>query len=498
MKRTLGFLMIAALAACEGPAGDKGDTGLVGSMGDKGDKGDKGDPGTVPAALGSLTPSTAFPGRTVMMQLSGVATHFSATSSVTFDDPAIKVVKSELGGNANLRLTVEIGLDAKMGAHDVSITSPPTGPESGAEDLKLKGALTISPSLALELASGTTMGPTVSQGGLVDLAVKNLDYRDNPFWSLSRFSGPTSSVNTVNASTVRMSGTVIVDALAPAGAMPVGGSTVGPFGNTISYVSDPTDAAAPQVKARAATALTLGTAKTGESVSEKRATNLYKFTTTADSQVVHMQFTSLGMGWVGGWNAVRPIGYTAPASGKFSEGQAFDTWATGTMATTARNVLQVVPKKGDGYVAVLASDLSGSMAHTYSVTAKAGAAAQMSSLKEPAMGDSTMSPLATIMSLDKAYYGTDGSVDAANEDDFVKFTVKSAGKVYVQVSAASGPNIGVGLRDSTCANVVMATQYSRLGSMGFEIDAKAGDTLCLRVSGDTSNTPYNLIISPAL
>ena len=57
MKRTLGFLMICALAACEGPAGDKGDTGLTGDKGTMGDKGDKGDPGSVPAALGSLTPS---------------------------------------------------------------------------------------------------------------------------------------------------------------------------------------------------------------------------------------------------------------------------------------------------------------------------------------------------------------------------------------------------------------------------------------------------------
>ncbi|HNI60874.1 MAG TPA: hypothetical protein PKW11_13085, partial [Pseudomonadota bacterium] len=135
MKRTLGFLMICALAACEGPAGDKGDTGLTGDKGTMGDKGDKGDPGSVPAALGSLTPSTAFPGRTVMMQLAGVATHFSATSSVTFDDPAIKVTKVELGGNANLRLTVEIGLEAKMGAHDVTISSPPTAPEGGSEEL---------------------------------------------------------------------------------------------------------------------------------------------------------------------------------------------------------------------------------------------------------------------------------------------------------------------------------------------------------------------------
>ena len=291
-----------------------------------------------------------------------------------------------------------------------------------------------------------------------------------------------------------MSGTAIVDVMAPAGALPVGGSTVGPFGQTTYYISDATDVAAPQVKARAATALTLGMAKAGEKLSEKRATNLYKFTTAADSQVVHMQFGSLGAGWLGG---TRPIGYTAPSSGKFSEGQAFDSWGSGLMSST-RNVLQIVAKKGDGYAAVLASDQSGSMGHTYSVTAKAGAAAMMSSLKEPMGGDSTSMPLASVAELDKAYYGVDGAIDAAYEEDFVKFKTKAAGKVYVQVSAVPGPNIGVGLRDATCAMVVQSTQYSKGGTMGFEIDAKAGDTICLRISGDVSGTAYGLIISPAL
>lgn len=492
MKNTLSFLMIAMLAACQGPAGDKGEAGLMGDKGDKGDKGDNSTGGT--AALAALTPSTMFPGRTAIMQLSGVATHFQGTSAITFDDPAIKVTRVDVGGNSNLRLTVEVGLDAKMGPHDLSISSPPTGGESGAEDLKLKGGLTVMPSLAIEPASGGTSGPMVSQGGLVDVAVRNLDYRDNPFWSLSRFAGPISTIGTVTATTVRMSGTAIVDVLAPTGALPVGGSTVGPFGQNIYYVSDAADKAAPQVKARAATALTLGMAKAGETISEKRATNLYKFTTAMDSQVVHMQFGTLGAGWTGG---LRPIGYTAPASGKFSEGQAFDSWGAGAVPMT-RNVLQIVAKKGDGYAAVLASDQSGSMGHSYSITAKAGAATTLSSLKEPMGGDSTTMPLASVAELDKAYYGLDGAIDMAYEDDFIKFKAKTAGKVYVQVSAVAGPNIGVGLRDATCGMVVMSTQYSRGGTMGIEIDAKAGDTYCLRISGDTASTPYGLIISPAL
>ena len=93
MKKTLSFLMMAMLAACQGPAGEKGEAGLMGDKGDKGDKGDTNSGGGT-AALAALTPSAMFPGRTAVMQLSGVATHFQSTSSVTFDDPAIKVAKT--------------------------------------------------------------------------------------------------------------------------------------------------------------------------------------------------------------------------------------------------------------------------------------------------------------------------------------------------------------------------------------------------------------------
>lgn len=492
MKKTLGFLLFATLTACQGPAGDQGQVGAIGDKGDKGDKGDPG-PGTTPA-LAALTPSTMFLGRTTVMQLSGVSTHFQSSSSVVFDDPAIKVTKIEVGSNANLRFTVEVGLDAKLGSHDLTISSPPTGGEAGAEDLKLKGGLTITPSLSVELGSGVSTGPTVNQGGLLDVAVRNLDYRDNPFWSQTRFAGPVSTIGSVSATSARLAGTALVDALAPAGALVIGGATVGPLGQTVYYSSDAADMASPTVNARAATELKFGTAKTGESIAEKRATNLYKFTTAADSQVVHLQFSSLGTGWN---SSVRPIGYTAPASGKFGEGLAFDSWGTG-FSPTVRNVLQILQKKGDGYTVVLASDQSGSMAHGYSVTAKSGAAAAMTSLKEPAMGDSTGSPLATIAELDKAYFGTDGAFDAAYEDDFIKFKAKTTGKVFVQISAVAGPNIGVGLRDATCSTVVLSTQYNRGGSMGIELDTKAGETYCLRLSGETAGTAYSLIISPAL
>lgn len=494
MKRTLSCLLLSVLCACQGPPGDKGEAGMMGDKGDKGDKGDIGDKGTTPPVLTSLTPAVAFPGRTLLVQLSGAATHFSSSSTLSFDDPAIKVVKVDTGSNANLRATIEIGIDAKLGPHDVQISSPsPAGGDGPNEDLTLKGAFTLQPSLGVDLPTGGTAGPTVVQGGLVDLAVRNLDYRDNPFYSQTRFYGPVSSIGQVTASTVRLAGTAIVDALAPAGAIAVGASTVDPFGKTLAYVGDPKDTANPQAKARAATVLTLGTPKIGETISERRATNLYKFTTAADSQVVHMQFSNLGAGF--GYS--RPVGYTAPASGRFSEGQAFDSWGVG-YSPSARNVLQIVQKKGDAYAVVLASDQNGSATHTYSISAKAGAAAQMSSLKEPAGGDSPASPLATIASLDKAYFGMDGTVDAAWEDDYIKFVAKSTGKVYVQVSASPGPRIGIGLRDAACTAVIQSTQYSQGGTMGLEVDVKAGDSFCLRLSGDIVGTTYGVILSPAL
>ena len=120
MKKTLSFLMMAMLAACQGPAGEKGEAGLMGDKGDKGDKGDTNSGGGGTAALAALTPSAMFPGRTAVMQLSGVATHFQSTSSVTFDDPAIKVTKVDVGSNSNLRLMVEVGVDAKLGARSCS------------------------------------------------------------------------------------------------------------------------------------------------------------------------------------------------------------------------------------------------------------------------------------------------------------------------------------------------------------------------------------------
>src|SRR5262249_44857300 len=117
MKKTLSMLLpltfFGSLAACGGEKGDKGDPGDPGLMGDKGDKGDPGN-GGANAAVSLLTPTSIFAGRSTLLQISGVGTHFADASTVDFGDPAIKVQSVQAGSGANLRVAITVGVDAKM------------------------------------------------------------------------------------------------------------------------------------------------------------------------------------------------------------------------------------------------------------------------------------------------------------------------------------------------------------------------------------------------
>lgn len=507
MKTTrhfLSFLVLGALLA-DG-CGDKGDPGLQGDPGDpgeKGDRGDKGDPGKVAPALALLTPSTLYPGRSAVLQLSGVGTAFTSSSQVSFGDTAIKVAKVEAGSNANLRITVDVGLDARLGAHEVKVISPrPDVP--GDIELKLAGGLWIAPSLAIESEAGPMgmmVGPSAPQGGFVDVGMRNLDFRDNPLGTAPRLAAPLSLISTTTLTAAASRMVALVDALAPAGATRTALTTTNPLGQPVGFVADPMDAAALKVTARAATELKSGVTKTSETLPARRATNLYKVTTTTDNQLVQLTFTGFGSG-LSAMFGPRLSGNTAPASGAFRDGRALDTSATPGMVmgtASARTALWAVPKAGDTYFTIYASDLNGSLNHGYSVTAKVGAAGALGSLKEPMMGDTPMAPLATITELDKAYVGTDGAIDSNLEYDYIKFKAKQSGRVFLAVSANPGITIGLGVRGADCSVFVTAATYSSTGAVVNEFDAKAGDTYCLRVFGDSNGTtPYQIIISPGL
>jgi len=503
---TVGLALVGFFAGCGEPApGEKGDPGLTGDKGDKGEKGEKGEPGmsgTVDPAVSLLTPPSLFAGRNALVQVSGVSTHFAAGSTVDFGDAAIKVNKVEAGSNANLRISVTVGADAKLGPHDVTVASPPTGAMGGPETVTLKGGFTVLPSLAMEAPPMGTMVATAPQGGLVDIAVKNLDLRENPFsqFGITRFTNGASSVGTPSTRTDRFAVLALVDALAPAGGLRVSvGSGDSPDSLTY-YTSDPSDAAAIKVTARMATELKAGMAVASQSIGAKNGTVLYKLTTTADNSVVQLAFTGLGAG-LSGVASPRLIGAQAPASGKFGDGRSFDTSATPVtmgMGIAARNGFMLLPKMGDAYFSVYASDFSGGMTHTFTTTAKVAAGTALSSLVEPMGGDSEMKPIATIMTLDKPYFGLDGAADAAYDQDFIKFTPKTTGRVYVIVNTTVGVSMGLGLRQGDCTSILAASKYSATGTVFNETDVTAGTAYCVRVAGDGKPTPYQVIITQAL
>ncbi len=496
MNRTLiPFLLLGLVGACGGEP-IKGDPG---ERGDKGDPGTKGDPGQVDPALQVVTPQALFAGRTAVLQIGGVGTTFAAGSTVDFGDPAVKVLKVELGSQASLRVTVEVGTTAKIGAHDVTVNSPvpPTG-GPGPEQVKLKGGFTVMASLLNVAPMGMTTGPTVDQGGFADLSARNLDYRENPFYTGARIAGPFLQIGSATMSSTAIAAVALVDALAPAGSLQTQVTTVNPLGQTVGYAADPADPAAVKVKARAATALTAGMTKTGEMLAERRASNLYKLTTTADNQALLLSFGGLGSAFTGAGAGI--VGAMAPGSGHFGDGASVAPSVTISMmgAVTAYNSVMVLPKAGDYYFAVYASDQSGSMNHSYAVTAKTATSGALGSLKEPMTADTPAMPLGNLAALDKPYYGTDGAIDVAYESDYIKFKATKTGRVYLSVTATPGIRIGVGVRQADCQMVVAGTISSSSGTAGNEVDVTDGSTYCVRVAGDAATTPYQLLIVPAL
>ena len=497
MKRTLiPFLLLGLVGACGGGEPVKGDPG---ERGDKGEPGTKGDPGQVDPALQVITPQALFAGRTAVLQIGGVGTTFAAGSTVDFGDPAVKVQKVELGSQASLRVTVEVGTAAKIGAHDVTVSSPapPTGGQ-GPEQVKLKGGFTVMASLLSVAPMGMMTGATAEQGGFAELGARNLDYRDNPFYTGARIAGPFLQIGATTTSATAIAAVALVDALTPAGTLQTQVTTVNPLGQTVAYVSDPADPAAVKVKARAATALTAGMTKTGEMLAERRATNLYKLTTTADNQTLLMSFGGLGAAFTGAGAGI--VGAMAPSSGHFGDGASVSPSVTVGMmgVVTAYNSAMVLPKAGDYYFTVYASDQSGSMNHSYAVTARTAATGALGSLKEPMMADTPATPLGNLAALDKPYYGTDGAIDAAYDSDYIKFKANKTGRVYVSVTTTPGVRIGVGIRQSDCTMIVAGTITSSSGTVGNEADVTDGGTYCVRVAGDATTAPYQLLIVPAL
>lgn len=509
MTVSAGLSMTLALTSCGGEAGEKGNTGDPGATGEKGEKGEAGS-GT--AAISLLVPSSSFAGRTALLQISGVGTHFADGSMVDFGDPGLKVRSVQAGSSANLRVLVDIGVEAQLGVHDVMVMSPQ--PPSGGEEehLLLTGGFTVTPSLLEELPGAATMPVKAPQGGVVELALRNIDDRDNPFSTATGQTpqlvlGPT-LLGTPTISTTRYSYVGLVDALAATGGVRVGLLQKDRQGQNLGHASDPADKNAPQIMARPATALTSGMAKTGELLGQAatgtRATNLYKVTTAVDNQVVHLAFSGLGSALSAPYMPPRSPGlggYMTGGSGQFRDGRSFESSETPGMAAmtvSARNALLLLPKAGDYYFAVYATDLSGSMNHGYTVTGRWATATSIGSLKEPTPEDSTGMPLGNIMLLDKPYFGTDGAADKEFDEDFIRFKAGKTGRVYASLQTTPGVSIGLGLRGGDCTAILAQSRYSTSGNVLNEMDVVDGQTYCVRIAGNGQAAPYQFVITPPM
>jgi len=480
---SLRFVLPLVLPLCAQISCGDPPAGPTGPQGEPGPKGDPGPTGTLPAQLVGVLPSSVFAERSVQIQVSGLLTHFATGTTVRFDDPAITVSKIAVQGPGYLTASIQAGSSVRLGAHDITVESAavdPSGqPTSGKETVSLKGALVVSGTLAAE-SSGNSK--TVEQGGVVDWNVRSLD-RDNPLGSMVRIDGGVRGL-VVSALSGRIVGYGVVDALAAVG--PLGlHATSEVAGQKLGYALDPSGPAVPQVTARAATSLVLGMAQTGERLFTGKQSNLYKLTTTADAQLVSLTFSVEG-----GLLSSPLLGATAPASGRFADGQLFYV-STNLLTQTA---LVYVPMKGDSYAAVLTTSLSGG--GTYSVTARAASVMTLS-LKEPATPDSPTAPLLDV-SLDGPRLGQAGAIDGVVDVDYVRLKAAKTGRLYVQ---AVSP--GQGLSPSTVSVAILGadcvTPLAPLRPVQQETAVTAGQSYCAVVSSPTGYVgPYQFLASQEL
>lgn len=476
-----------------GPPGEAGpppgDTGAdAGEVGEVGEVGDTGAPTTL-AALSFIVPTAVLAGRTALVQLAGANTHFGTTTTVDFGDTGLKVTKTEVGSSANLRVTIDT-LGAKLGAHDVTATTKGAGPGGADEIVTLKGGLTISPS-----ATVTVAGITGEQGGLVDFDFSNADITSP--WSTSSINTPrfVSGLGFTRRTAVLSDayrGTGVIDALAAAGGLQVVFTATGPGGKDVLNIVDAADPNAIKVTARTPVALTLGTALAGQTFPVAKSNNFYKLTTTADDMVLVLTFDTLGTTLAGSTNI---IGAVAPASGKYADGQLFDT----TIFTGVRTAVALAPKKGDAFITTFPSNYLGATStYDHRINAKAVAALPMTTV-EPTPADTATTPMVSAMLLDGTKFSTDGAFDSSSDSDYIQFKALKTGRVYFQVARtpASGwqwtsSSVYPDLYASNCTtSIAFGSSTGKL-----EAAVTADVTYCLRVYTFSAVGPYQLIIHP--
>ncbi|MCA9628902.1 MAG: hypothetical protein KC766_14585 [Myxococcales bacterium] len=163
MIRKIGLGLVALMLAA-GCSGSDGSNGKDGAQGEKGDNGQDGQDGTgfdTTASVSGVFPGFALLGASIEVTLSGFATSWDETTSVSFGD-GVTVSDVRVASPTALIVTVEVAGTASMGLRDVTVT---TGDE----------ALTYAQGFNLGSPIAVVVNGDMLQGSVVNATIKNMD-----------------------------------------------------------------------------------------------------------------------------------------------------------------------------------------------------------------------------------------------------------------------------------------------------------------------------------
>jgi hypothetical protein len=426
----VGFLgaLVAACSGSTGPAGPTGATGASGARGAMGLPGASGSgSGSSEASISGITPPYAFQDRTVDISIAGTGTAWDAQAKVAFANAGVTVNKVTAASAAGLLVNIKISGAAPLGTTDVTVTD-------GASVTTYKGAFAIQAPLTV---TTTPMGG-VPQGGYGNLHVQMNDLTTpiDPDTFNVTVSSTDLTLGTPTPTDYAFDLNVLADILATTGTYDLTLT----FGETATITSD-----APQsfmIASRAPTALTAGTAATGN-IETELDTELYSYAPASAAQQF-MQFTTSSM-------AGTLTTYIVPKSGKYSDAIAGYAirYAQGTTST-------------DTYYAVVGDSNGlfgpGPVPADTSITLFTSPCTAATEISETSgTNDDAATTAQAVTTLPALLSGTlgYGSVAATSDLDYYKITVP-AGSTSLHVATGGDPNTDTLLTvyDSTGTNVV--------------------------------------------
>lgn len=361
-----------------------------------------GDGGTAPASVSNISPSLAFTGQTIDVQITGSATDWDSSTTVDFG-MGITVNKLTVASPAAMTANVTIDAMAATGTRDVTVTAAGSAEPykmtfnvQNQVDVTVVGTATAGATFEIKIINNDLAHPfdttTSLFGGYADLS---LSLADGYLYDI------------VNATTTELDAVIFADVMA----------SPGPFDVDVLSGPDPSSA----YEYKHAAAFTVGAAPTPAALTDGAMTTiassfgstLYKFTPMAANELVTISSTDTG----GNTQVVY-----LHASGSF-----LDVGSTDSGASVTFDALDTTPV----YVLIWnAADASNVMATVNVVEASLN-------VQAGGEGDDTANNTDTgAISLDTPPVIVEGaSLSSAADEDWYKLMVPMGKIIHVNTSA---------------------------------------------------------------